>query len=193
MDFKSWYKIGFTTLTLGDCPTFFPLPSLTPGSSDRLTAEQRGALPNWVHKAGSGNDQVQVGTWTDGKPGEKTVFWSHLYTKAIILPRQARDKHRETTPTQSGVFSGPFSQGTPGTWVQQGGSTPLDNGKTHASKDFWDPVKKRRIMWVWGTLPNGIQTVPRDMTYDPRTNKINCKEKRLSLSHSLVSLSAFFP
>ena len=30
-------------------------------------------------------------------------------------------------------------------------------------------------MWVWGTLPNGLQTIPRDMTYDPRTNKINCK------------------
>jgi hypothetical protein len=28
-------------------------------------------------------------------------------------------------------------------------------------------------MWVWGTLPNGIQTIPRDMTYDPRTGKIN--------------------
>ena len=70
------------------------------------------ALPNWVHKAGSGNDQVQVGTWTDGKPGPEGV-------------------------------------GTPGTWVQSGGSIPLDNGKTHASKDFWDPVKKRRIMCVF--------------------------------------------
>jgi hypothetical protein len=30
----------------------------------------------------------------------KTVFLSHLYIKTIILPRQARDKHREN------VFSG---------------------------------------------------------------------------------------
>jgi hypothetical protein len=29
--------------------------------------------------------------------GKKTVFLSHLYIKIIILPRQARDKHRETT------------------------------------------------------------------------------------------------
>jgi hypothetical protein len=28
--------------------------------------------------------------------GKKTVFLSHLYFKTIILPRQARDKHRET-------------------------------------------------------------------------------------------------
>ena len=26
----------------------------------------------------------------------KTAFLSHLYVKTIILPRQARDKHRET-------------------------------------------------------------------------------------------------
>ena len=95
------------------------------------------SAPCAARKAGSGNDQVQVGTWTDGKPG-------------------AQGKG-----------------GTPGTWVEIGDSIPLDNGKTHASKDFYDPVKKRRIMWVWGTLPNGIQTIPRDMTFDPRTGKIN--------------------
>ena len=50
-------------------PTFFPRPALTPGSGEGLTAAQLDALPNWVHKAGSGNDQVQVGTWTEGKPG----------------------------------------------------------------------------------------------------------------------------
>jgi hypothetical protein len=27
----------------------------------------------------------------------KTAFLSHLYIKTIILPRQARDKHRENT------------------------------------------------------------------------------------------------
>jgi hypothetical protein len=29
--------------------------------------------------------------------GEKTVFLSHLYIKTMILPRQARYKHREST------------------------------------------------------------------------------------------------
>ena len=72
-DFKSWYKIGYTTLKLGDCPTFFPLPALTPGSGAGLSAAGLAALPNWVHKAGSGNDQVQVGTWTDGKPGAEAA------------------------------------------------------------------------------------------------------------------------
>jgi hypothetical protein len=29
--------------------------------------------------------------------GQKTVFFSHLYIKMMILPRQARDKHRENS------------------------------------------------------------------------------------------------
>jgi hypothetical protein len=29
--------------------------------------------------------------------GEKTGFLSHLYIKVVILPRQARDKHRESS------------------------------------------------------------------------------------------------
>ena len=32
----------------------------------------------------------------------KTAFLSHVYIKTIILPRQARDKHREST--QNAVF-----------------------------------------------------------------------------------------
>jgi len=78
-------------------------------------------------------------------------------------------------------------------------SIPLDNGKTHASKDFYDPVKKRRIMWVWGTLPNGIQTIPREMTYDPRTGKINyapveeMKELRSAAPIAALPTSALGP
>jgi hypothetical protein len=35
----------------------------------------------------------------------KRHFLSHLYIKAIILPRQARDKHRESTPKKEWRFS----------------------------------------------------------------------------------------
>jgi hypothetical protein len=38
----------------------------------------------------------------------KTAFLSHLYTKTIILPRQARDKHRETSKNDA-VFRTGFS------------------------------------------------------------------------------------
>ena len=59
---------------------------------------------------GSGSDQFQVGTWTDGKPGSAAAG------------------------------------GTPGTWAVLAGTGTVfqDKGKTHASKDFHDPV---RFQW----------------------------------------------
>ena len=37
-------------------------------------------------------------------PGKKTVFLSHLYIKMIIMPRQARDKHRENSKRETGFL-----------------------------------------------------------------------------------------
>jgi hypothetical protein len=41
--------------------------------------------------------------------GEKTpsLFEPFIYKNVIVLPRQARDKHRESTQKQTAVFSGP--------------------------------------------------------------------------------------
>eukprot|EP01046_Picozoa_sp_COSAG06_P020681 COSAG06_NODE_1523_length_9173_cov_31.694682_3_plen_96_part_00 len=44
-------------------------------------------------------------------PARKRHFLSHLYIKCIILPRQARDKHRESTQ-KSAVFSQVLFSGT---------------------------------------------------------------------------------
>ena len=41
----------------------------------------------------------------------KRHFLSHLYIKCIILPRQARDKHRESTQKRA-VFCREFASGT---------------------------------------------------------------------------------
>merc|ERR1712096_354844 len=69
---------------------------------------------------------------------------------------------------------GPEGKGTVGTWTQTPGSSSvkLDTGNTHASKDFYDPIKKRQILWLWATLPDGFQTVPRHMTYHPGIKQI---------------------
>jgi hypothetical protein len=57
---------------------------------------------------------LQLGGWTKGivyiaieiDAGKKTGgFFRHLYIKVIFLPRQARDKHRESTQKKM-----PFSQ-----------------------------------------------------------------------------------
>jgi hypothetical protein len=37
--------------------------------------------------------------------GAKPAVVSHLYIKAIFLPRQARDKHRESTHKRRGIYS----------------------------------------------------------------------------------------
>ena len=42
---------------------------------------------------------------------EKRHFLRHLYIKTIILPRQARNKHRESTQKRVAFFAGRFLQG----------------------------------------------------------------------------------
>jgi hypothetical protein len=39
-------------------------------------------------------------------------------------------------------------------------------------KDFHDPIKNRQILWIWGTIPSGIQAIPRSMTYHPGIRQI---------------------
>jgi hypothetical protein len=51
---------------------------------------------------------------TRGTLGERTGFFSHLYIYMIILPRQARDKHRENSKKARFVEGAPCS-GTNGT------------------------------------------------------------------------------
>jgi len=44
----------------------------------------------------------------------------------------------------------------------------LDADKMYASKDFYDPVKKRRINWGWAKVPPAsTQTLPREITWNP--------------------------
>lgn len=112
----------------GECPSFFPLPALYPGTS----AANGDPLPTHVHKRGHGSpgcdgDCMQIGTYVDGKPGE-VGSWT-------------------ATP---GV---PFDE------------VRIDHGSYYASKDFWDPVAKRRINWGWATISGGSQSLPREIRY----------------------------
>jgi hypothetical protein len=56
-----------------------------PASSEAASAQADGTDGDGEH-AGDGEGGLR-----------KTAFWSHLYVKTIILPRQARDKHRENS------------------------------------------------------------------------------------------------
>jgi hypothetical protein len=43
----------------------------------------------------------------------------------------------------------------------------IDQGHYYASKDFYDPVKQRRINWGWATVAGGAQSLARTVTYHP--------------------------
>jgi len=78
--------------------------------------------------------------------------------------------------------------GTPGTWIATPGiaaglgDSRIDAGKYYASKDFYDPVKKRRINWGWAfvnggsTTENfpgkGVTTLPREVTWNPELQQL---------------------
>lgn len=74
---------------------------------------------------------------------------------------------------------GTYVQGVPGSvgeWSQTPGvpfdEVLIDHGHYYASKDFFDPVMKRRILWGWATIPGGCQSLPRSITYHPELKQL---------------------
>lgn len=60
-----WSLVGDTQFPSGECPSFFPLPPLYPGTSESTP------MPTHVHKRGyGGSDFMTLGTWVDGAPGQ---------------------------------------------------------------------------------------------------------------------------
>jgi beta-fructofuranosidase len=137
MDFKVWYFIGlgFTNGGQdangagGDCPSFFPLPALTPGAGPATNASA--PPPTHCHMAGGGG---------------MTLGW---YTPP-------------TKPKTLGVFA----RADPATQRKS------DHGKYYATKDFFDPVKKRRVLWGWGVPPLDAQSLPREVTWNPELQQL---------------------
>eukprot|EP01050_Picozoa_sp_SAG11_P009123 SAG11_NODE_839_length_6916_cov_7.427314_2_plen_408_part_00 len=60
----------------GECPSFFPLPKLVPGT-EGFAGAAAGALPTHVHKHSSGGDYMQVGTYDEGAENT-TGIWTPL-------------------------------------------------------------------------------------------------------------------
>jgi hypothetical protein len=61
----------------------------------------------------------------DGVEVRKRSFLSHLYIKTIILPRQARDKHRETLKKMA-VFLQEAQELCKDLGMQVGGDMPME-------------------------------------------------------------------
>ena len=66
-----------------------------------------------------------------------------------------------------------------GSWNQTAGVTfdkrRIDRGNVYASKDFWCPRTKRRIIWGWATTVPASQTLPREVRYNPTLKQLEFK------------------
>ena len=71
------------------------------GQTDRL--QRKLDRKNGAHLS-AGKQSMAVVQAAPCSAGKKTVLLSHLYIKTIILPRQARDKHRESTQKRDDRF-----------------------------------------------------------------------------------------
>ena len=81
--FSSAYKIGFTNLDAGECPSLFPLPPLTPGTAPVPD------MPTHVHKWGCKpyKDCVELGIWREGDTHKREVGrWTRVPgTKPVVM------------------------------------------------------------------------------------------------------------
>ena len=63
--------------------------------------------------------------------------------------------------------------GEPGTWSNIGKEVLIDQGNFYASKDFYDPVKKRRINWGWAQVsPGSTLTLGREVVYNEELEQL---------------------
>jgi len=71
---------------------------------------------------------------------------------------------------------GRYDEGAPGTsgnWTGLLPAVKIDAGDFYASKDFYDPVRDRRINWGWAKVPPAsTQTLPRVITWDEELQQL---------------------
>lgn len=76
-----------------------------------------------------------------------------------------------------GTYVAPSKPNSLGTWSATPGvpfaETKIDMGNYYASKDFYDPVKNRRINWGWSQVaPGSTQSLPREVTWHPELQQL---------------------
>ena len=68
--------------------------------------------------------------------GEKRIFWSRFILETIVLPRHARDKHRESTQKKESCFCAGDSNASIGRSCSEGGTDFDKNGKRKTEKEW---------------------------------------------------------
>jgi len=148
-DFKEWYRVGqLQAFPNGECPSFFPLPRTTPGAGP---APPGAATPTHVYKVSKPNCTVAIQKFRPDVDRCK-ADWMQVGTY--------REGPRNSTGTWSAVGGVPFEL------------VSIDSGVSYAAKDFYDPVKGRRINWGWASTSPATMTLPREVTWHPQLQQL---------------------
>jgi sucrose-6-phosphate hydrolase SacC (GH32 family) len=88
--------------------------------------------------------------------------------------------HKNSHGGKDWMQVGTYVAGAPkvlGTWKNTPGvprvDACIDTGDLYASKDFYDPIGKRRVNWGWARVPpSSTQTLPREVTWHPELQQL---------------------
>jgi sucrose-6-phosphate hydrolase SacC (GH32 family) len=84
--------------------------------------------------------------------------------------------HKASHDGKDWMQVGTYVAGPPksnGNWTALLDEVKIDAGHFYASKDFYDPVKRRRINWGWAQVPPAsTQTLPREVTWHPELQQL---------------------
>ena len=154
-DFKNFTLVGATNLPVGENPSLFELPPLTPGAH-----VPNATLPTHGHHWGS---YYQVGSWVDGTPGSGNAHAGRWVGVRGETDQPVCDRRH----CGSGALPG---GGT------AGGSCDarchqFDKGCA-AAHDFWDAKNGRRVLFLWIRGGRGAMTLPRVVTYHPALEQL---------------------
>ena len=100
--------------------------------------------------------------------------------------------HKASHQGKDWMQVGTYTAGPPrsnGNWTALLGEVKIDAGSCYASKDFFDPIKGRRISWGWATVPPAsTQTLPREVTWHPALQQLvySPVEEQASLRGSVI-------
>ena len=83
--------------------------------------------------------------------------------------------------------------GNPGKWTKIGDKSIIDSGNFYASKDFYDPVKNRRINFGWAVVsPGSTLSLGREVVYNVDLQQLEfapLEEQKSLRSIQLANLS----
>ena len=179
-DFQTWYKVGLSQFPKGECPSFFPLPKdYRPANT--LNSNNNNNLNNNNNNLNNNNNNS-----------------NNLNNNLNSRPTHV---HKSSHGGKDWMQVGTYTEGQPGT-VGNWSATPgfsfdqvlIDAGNFYASKDFYDPVKDRRINWGWAIVPPAsTQTLPRHITWHPDLKQLMhspVEEQKQLRGDALANLSS---